>query len=576
MPSSEPDFTLFEPTHYEPITKTPALDNSPPCTVLKKMAREHQFVAAREILGDLRKMEVRIRQSHYYTMAAIERLLDNDINGTMAWIPLIPRRSFHSSHILHVFFATNPTNLDALALLGENLYLNSNQVTHILAHLTRFSQKTYEVARYLEEQEKSSSLWHNKRDVLLNQLALTRRFDDLHSVLYRWRNVDEHDNKIRESFEQYVPGAFTTKLIIQEGIKHNTKGKLLRQAQQILSKHYPEEALFIANTPSLGPRSSSKEVEQQLADELSLPQPDYKVVQQLEEQLFAHVSLPSAKAIASLVLYYQTKLRTTFIAPRLQQLRERLLNRPHLKQRAKSLWTFSRIYMQLSNSSQSADHKRDIKAKRALAIFLDVYLPIGIPDKLKSKTPALKFEDMLTTYRNRSQPLLLWPDPFALGAAYASLLIMHKNDINLHNNLWSNLMSPPVSTSSRFNFIIPPSMRPDSMTCLPFLHAFSTKHNADRVREALEDMASNGIPFAIEGVVTLLRAYASRNRIVNVQMMLRWLQHEESAFNIPHWTPPKGISLDTIISHILPVAPERSQTRAYLEMLLPSDESEAI
>ncbi|EOR01583.1 hypothetical protein J056_003819 [Wallemia ichthyophaga EXF-994] len=532
------------------------------------MAREHQFIAAREILSDLRKMHVRIRQSHYYTVAAIDRLLHNDMDGTLAWIPLIPSRSFHSSHILHVFFSTNPSNLDALALLGQNLYLNSNQVTHILAHLTRFSQSTYNVVRYLEEQELKSSIWHNKRDVLLNQLALTRRFDDLHSTLYRWQNTDEHGNKINESFQQYVPSAFTAKLIIQEGIKNNAKGKLLRQAQQIMSKYYPQEALKLSKSPTLGPRSSSNQVEQQLAQELSLLQPNYKTVRQLEESLFADASLPSAKAIASLVLYYQNKLHTTYIAPRLKALRERLLNRPHLKQRAKSLWTFSRMYMQLSNSSQSPDHKKDIKAKRALAIFLEVYLPIGIPKTLIPTKASLKFEDMLATYKNKSQPLLLWPDPFALGAAYASILIMNKNDMSLHNNLWSNLMSPPVSTSNRFNFIIPPSMRPDSMSCLPFLHAFSTKHSADRVREALEDMAAKGIPFAMEGVVTLLRAYASRNRILNVQMMLRWLQHQDSSFNIPHWTPPNDTQLDTIISHILPFAPERSQTRAYLDMLL--------
>ncbi|TIB29978.1 hypothetical protein E3P86_03579 [Wallemia ichthyophaga] len=518
-PSTDPDFTLFEPTDLHTLSNTPQVNNPPPCSVLKKMAREHQFIAAREILSDLRKMHVRIRQSHYYTVAAIDRLLHNDMDGTLAWIPLIPSRSFHSSHILHVFFSTNPSNLDALALLGQNLYLNSNQVTHILAHLTRFSQSTYNVVRYLEEQELKSSIWHNKRDVLLNQLALTRRFDDLHSTLYRWQNTDEHGNKINESFQQYVPSAFTAKLIIQEGIKNNAKGKLLRQAQQIMSKYYPQEALKLSKSPTLGPRSSSNQVEQQLAQELSLLQPNYKTVRQLEESLFADASLPSAKAIASLVLYYQNKLHTTYIAPRLKALRE-------------------------------------------------LYLPIGIPKTLIPTKASLKFEDMLATYKNKSQPLLLWPDPFALGAAYASILIMNKNDMSLHNNLWSNLMSPPVSTSNRFNFIIPPSMRPDSMSCLPFLHAFSTKHSADRVREALEDMAAKGIPFAMEGVVTLLRAYASRNRILNVQMMLRWLQHQDSSFNIPHWTPPNDTQLDTIISHILPFAPERSQTRAYLDMLL--------
>ncbi|TIA93148.1 hypothetical protein E3P99_00236 [Wallemia hederae] len=561
-PSSEPDFSLFEPTDYDTVTKTPALDNSPPCNVLKNMAREHHFVAAREVLGDLRKMGVRIRQSHYYTMAAIERILDNDLDGAMAWIPLLPSRSFHSSHILHVFFATCPTNLDALAKLGESLYLNSNQAKHILAHLTRFSSQTSEVVRYLEVQEKRSSVWHNKRDVLLNQLALTRRFSDLHSVINRWYNVGDSRH------QQYVPSAFTVKLVIQEGIKHRSSNKsLLRNAQQLLAEYYPEEASAMAASPSLGPKTSSYAVEQQLAEELTSDAPDDKQVKQLEDELFAGVSLPSAKAIASLVHYYQNDLHTFKVAPRLLELRERLLNREHVKQRAKSLWTFSRMYMQLSNSSQSAEHKKDIKARRALAIFLEVYLPVGIPNSLRSTALATKFQDMSATYRDKSQPLLLWPDPFALGAAYTSLLTIHKNDVDLHNKLWSELMSPPVTTSSRFNFHIPPSMRPDSMTCLPFLHVFSTKHNADRVREGLEDMAATGIPFSIEAVAVLLRAYAARNKIVDVQKVLTWLENEETSFDIPHWTPKHTPKRD-IIPHILPFAPQKSQTRAYLEMIL--------
>ncbi|TIB81234.1 hypothetical protein E3Q22_01303 [Wallemia mellicola] len=574
-PSSEPDFSLFEPTDYEPVSSNPAVDNKAPCTVLRDMTRKQQFIAAREILSDLRQMNVPIRQSQVYTIAAIERLLDNDIEGATAWLPLIPQRAFHASHILHIFFANDPTNLDALVLLARKLPLSANQATHVLAHLVRFSQDTLKVVKFLEDQETKSQVWNNQRDVFLNQLALTKRFDDLDNVLKRWCTKYSSPSQTQETRKMYIPSAFTSILILQESIKNNANERLLRQAQWILSNYHSEEAKRMAHAPSLGPKSASREIEENLLEEISQTRPNDKVVKRLLQELFADSSFPSAKVISSLVTYYQTKIHTIKIAPRLAELRDYLLNRQHLRQRAKSLWTFSRMIMQLHNSIYAPDHKRDMKAKRVLEIFSDVYLPIGIPDNLISK-PSNGFDNILNTYKSKSHPLLLWPDPFVLGVAYTSLLIIHKNDKVLHNRLWRNLISPATTTSNDFIFTIPPSMRPDSLTCLPFLHIFSTKHNPDRVREALEDMANCGIPFAMEGILTLLRAYASRNRLNSVRQILNWLQHQESEFNIPRWDPPENVSVEALIPHLVDVSPLNSQTRAFLERLLQKDvESES-
>ena len=73
-PSNEPDFDLFEPIdydyHHSPSTST---STEPPCQILRTLVQKKSYASAREILSDLKSMNVPIKRSSKYTMAAIER-----------------------------------------------------------------------------------------------------------------------------------------------------------------------------------------------------------------------------------------------------------------------------------------------------------------------------------------------------------------------------------------------------------------------------------------------------------------------------------------------------------------------
>ena len=562
-PSNEPDFNLFEPIDYD-YYHSPSTSSStePPCQILRTLVQKKSYASAREILSDLKSMNVPIKRSSKYTMAAIERLLASDKSSFFEWLPLVPKRIFHVNKILHAFFSHDPTDLDLLAILGETLPMNGEHAMYILAHLSRFSDDSIKVAKWLEgREETNNAAWMNQRDILLKQLTLTRRFDDCEKVLNYW-----HD---------YVPSSFTIKLMIQEGIKKQAPDSFLKISKKMFVDFYPHDARQLAEYPTLGPTLTSREVEEELSHELSSKNPHNERIRYLESKLFEGNTLPTAKTVASLALYYNTQLPESQIPPRLIRLQNLICDRNYLNNRAKALWIFARMIMQLNSSSMSSSlnnpSKRKFKASKALEIFLQSFLSIHIPSQLLHKNvhSHKTLFNILDGFSEERKEFLLWPTPFVTGAALTAMVAINQHDVNLHQSLWISLWRPSNKMENQnFNFIVPPSMKPDTLMCLPLLHAFGVLQGPERVRTAIDDMATQDIQSSPEVLSILVKAHAKKNHYKEVEDIFKWINHDPSKFFILHWNPPSIPSMTDFINDILNITKSNTSTYKFLESQL--------